>query len=257
MRNKGVSNTVILVIIVIIAAVAGLSLISGGEEIGSSETKIVSVSNSPEDPQPGENITISCEIQNQPADVLPSFICHSYFRAPRVSTSGTFLKSDGAYSSTINPFTKAREEISYFVITWDKRGNSILSDEHIIQVGDVKRDNSTSLRITGVDHGPLPAPNSSTELKVSAKVEDNVPIASVWLISALYGRESTKFGKTEFTYTNMTEMTKTPDNNYEGEVTPPVPEEKWPTGTKIMYKIVGKDYAKNTAVTEWYKTKVQ
>lgn len=247
---------VAVMIIAAIAVIAGLFLIISGPT-ETRETKIVSVSNSPEDPQPGENITITCEIQNQPTDILPNYVYHSYFRAPHASSSGTFMKSDGKYSSTINPFTKSGEEISYFVITWDKHGNPILSDEHIIQVGDVKRDNSTSLRITSVDHGKLPAPNSSSELKVSAKVEDNVSIASVLLISASYGRESTTFGKTEFTDTNMTEMTKTSDNNYEGVITPPIPEEKWPTGTKIMYKIAAKDNTRNTAVTEWHETKVQ
>ncbi len=162
-KRKIVSTVAVLVII------AGIC-IWGFTPAG--DVNIINVTQTPENPEPGDTITVIAEIAGGSPflGVSTSLYCSG-------RRAGTVTSVDkNKYSFTFAyPFEGGTEKW-YMIRAGDK-----ISEVYIIQVGHVERSNITSLAITDVIQTPEQPATATSSVDISAKVTSNVPISEVTL----------------------------------------------------------------------------
>jgi len=218
----------------IVSTVAVLVIITGIGIWGftpSGDINIINVTQTPENPEPGDTITVIAEISGGSPflGVSASLRCSGWM-------SGTVTSVDkNKYSFTFAyPFEDGTEKW-YMIRAGDK-----ISDVYIIQVGHVERSNITSLAITDVIQTPEQPATATSSVDISAKVTSNVTISEVTLEDMRFHEHGSGGGGGSMQ----------PDGNgtYEGSICT----EFYGAGTQVFYRISAKDESGNTAVTPVY-----
>ena len=238
-KAKPVKLIAIAVCIIAICAALGYYLLTRG---GRGPARILEITHSPQNPLPGEKITVTAIIDN--ASGFPHLEYTYYFAMGSGGGGGGIWDSvvDGKYTKQLRG-SENGTEISCFVIAWDDAGNPTISDEHIIQVGHVEQSNMTSLRISSVNHDPPPKPGTATSIKAYAKVQSDAPPIDVEIIVVHFGKNGWSGG-------GGGGMISQTENEYWHYIRPPLSSE-WSSGTTVMFKIVAIDDMGNTACSEW------
>jgi len=237
-KTKPVKLITIAVCIIAICATLGYYFLTRG---GRGPARILEITHSPQNPLPGEKITITATIDNASG---PPHLNYTYYFARGSGGGGGGIWDsviDGKYTKQLRG-SENGTEISCFVIAWDDSDNLTISDEYIIQVGHVERSNITSLRISSVSHDPPPKPGTATSIKAYAKVQSDAPPIDVEIIVVRFGKHSSGGGSGG--------MFSQTENEYWHYISPPLSSE-WSSGTTVMFKIVAKDDTGNTACSEW------
>jgi len=222
-----------IVIIVIISIILTVPMVWGF--IPTDEIEIISISHSPEHPQPGDDITFLAEIKGG----MPIFggganLCyHPFFDPNKGSISKKSMSSLGnnMYSLTTTKNFKNGTEIWYFVKAGDK-----LSEERFIQVGHVERSNITTIEINDVIQSPEKVTTTTNSVKISANVNSNVDISSITLVYFRPKLYSIGSAHQEGDRRRQFQTTIDPIMGFQ-------------SGEKIFYKIAAKDASNNTAIT--------
>ncbi|KAF5433552.1 hypothetical protein C5S35_16110 [Candidatus Methanophagaceae archaeon] len=219
-KRKSVSTVAVLVII------TGLC-IWGFTPSG--DITIINVTQTPENPESGDAITVIAEIAGGSPflGVSASLYCSGRM-------AGTVTSVDkNKYSFTFAyPFEDGTEKW-YMIRAGDK-----ISEVYILQVGHVERSNITSLAITDVIQTPEQPATATSSVDISAKVTSNVTISEVTLEHMRFYEHGRGGG-----YGSMQ-----PDGNatYEDSICT----EFYESGTQVFYRISAKDESGNTAVTQ-------
>ena len=217
----------------IVSTVAVLVIIAGLCIWGftpSSDINIINVTQTPENPEPGDTVTVIAEIAGGSPflGVSASLYCSG-------RRAGTVTSVDkNKYSFTFAyPFEGGTEKW-YMIRAGDK-----ISEVYIIQVGHVERSNKTSLAITDVIQTPeQPTPATSSVL-ISAKVTSNVSISEVTLEHMRFYERGRGGG--------YGPMRSHGNDTYEYRICT-----EYKSGTQVFYRISAKDESGNTAVTPVY-----
>ncbi|NIA10978.1 MAG: hypothetical protein GWP10_14935 [Nitrospiraceae bacterium] len=197
----------------------------------SGDINIINVSQTPENPQPGDMITVIAEISGgSPFLGVDASLCCSGMM------EGTVTSIDNnKYSFTFpHPFENGTEKW-YVISAGDK-----VSEVYILQVGSVQRSNITSLTITDVIQTPEKPTTATSFVEISAKVTSNVTISKVTLEDMHFTEHGSGGGSGP--------MRSDGNDTYEKGIST---QDSKP-GTRVFYRITAKDESGNTAVTPVY-----
>jgi len=218
----------------IVSTVAVLVIIAGICIWGftpSGDINIMNVTQTPENPEPGDTITVIAEIAGGSPflGVSASLYCSG-------RRAGTVTSVDkNKYSFTFAyPFEDGTEKW-YMISAGDK-----ISEVYIIQVGHVERSNITSLAITDVIQTPEQPATATSSVDISAKVTSNVSISEVTLEHMRFYEHGRGGG--------YGPMRSHGNDTYEDSICT----EYYESGTQVFYRISAKDESGNTAVTPVY-----
>ncbi len=224
---KGSKRTIVF-IVAVLAIIAGIC-IWGFTPSG--DINIISVSQTPENPLPGDTITVIAEISGGSPFLGTSASLHYSGRMEGAVTS----IDDNKYSFTFpHPFEDGTEKW-YVISAGDK-----ISEVYILQVGHVERSNITSLAITDVIQTPEKPTTSTSSVEISAKVKSNVTISKVTLESMRFYEDGGGSGSGP--------MRSDGNGTYEKLIST----QDYESGTRVFYRITAKDESGNTAVTPVY-----
>ncbi len=224
---KGSKRTIVF-IVAVLAIIAGIC-IWGFTPSG--DINIISVSQTPENPLPGDAITVIAEISGGSPFLGTSASLHYSGRMEGAVTS----IDDNKYSFTFpHPFEDGTEKW-YVISAGDK-----ISEVYILQVGHVERSNITSLAITDVIQTPEKPTTSTSSVEISAKVKSNVTISKVTLESMRFYEDGGGSGSGP--------MRSDGNGTYEKLIST----QDYESGTRVFYRITAKDESGNTAVTPVY-----
>ncbi len=219
----------------IVFIVAGFVIIAGICIWGftpSGDINIISVSQTPENPQPGDTITVIAEISGGSPFLGVSASLHSSGRMERTVTS----IDNNKYSFTFpHPFQDGTEK--WYMI----RAGDEISEVYILQVGHVQRSNITSLTITDVIQTPEKPTTATSSVEISVKVTSNVTISKVTL-------ERMRFYEDGGSGSGGGPMWSDGNGTYEKRIST----QDYKSGTRVFYRITAKDESGNTAVTPVY-----
>ena len=197
----------------------------------SGDINIISVSQTPENPQPGDTITVIAEISGGSPFLGVSASLHYSGRMEGTVTS----IDNNKYSFTFPyPFEDGTEK--WYVI----RAGDKISEVYILQVGHVERSNITSLAITDVIQTPEKPTTATSSVEISAKVTSNVTISEVTLEHMRFYEHGSGGG--------YGTMQPHGNDTYEDSI----PSQYYESGTQVFYRITAKDESGNTAVTPVY-----
>jgi hypothetical protein len=208
------------------------------EDKNDGSLKIISVSYTPQNPQPGDMILVTAITENC---ARASMEFCSYF-ASDTGGGGTMEHlGDGVYEDYFNPFEEGTE-LWFIVIAVDKEGNFQVSDEIIIQIGNVERSDISTLSFNSVYYYPRNPTISDKSIDVSAEITSDSTIEYVhFFYQAISSSSSYGGGGILDDHGN--------DNIYEDSFSlgeDPV------QGTIIFFKFAAQDESGNTAVTVTY-----
>jgi hypothetical protein len=225
-----VSKRTIVFIVAVLVIIAGIC-IWGFTPSG--DINIISVSQTPENPQPGDTITVIAEISGG-----SPFLGTSAFLRYSGGMENTVTSIDNnKYSFTFpHPFENGTEKW-YVISAGDK-----ISEVYYLQVGHVQRSNITSLTITDVIQTPEKPTTATSSVEISAKVTSNVTISEVTL-------EHMRFYEHGGSGGGYGTMQPHGNDTYEDSIH----SQYYESGTQIFYRITAKDESGNTAVTPVYK----
>jgi len=224
---KGSKRTIVF-IVAVLAIIAGIC-IWGFTPSG--DINIISVSQTPENPLPGDTITVIAEISGGSPFLGTIASLHYSGRMEGAVTS----IDDNKYSFTFpHPFEDGTEKW-YVISAGDK-----ISEVYILQVGHVERSNITSLAITDVIQTPEKPTTSTSSVEISAKVKSNVTISKVTLESMRFYEDGGGSGSGP--------MRSDGNGTYEKLIST----QDYESGTRVFYRITAKDESGNTAVTPVY-----
>jgi hypothetical protein len=219
----------------IVFIVAGFVIIAGICIWGftpSGDINIISVSQTPENPRPGDAITVIAEISGGSPFLGVSASLHSSGRMERTVTS----IDNNKYSFTFpHPFQDGTEK--WYMI----RAGDEISEVYILQVGHVQRSNITSLTITDVIQTPEKPTTATSSVEISVKVTSNVTISKVTL-------ERMRFYEDGGSGSGGGPMWSDGNGTYEKRIST----QDYKSGTRVFYRITAKDESGNTAVTPVY-----
>ena len=143
-----------------------------GEENRGTVT-IIDVNVDPQDPEPGENITVKATIVNCS---LAHIQVGSYFGTGGGPSGYMPEVRDNEYESTIGSFENGTELwIMIGATGWNN--TLVVSQEIIIHVGEVKRSNITSLSIINVSFSPQSPTIVNDSVLVTANITSNTTIS--------------------------------------------------------------------------------
>jgi hypothetical protein len=223
------SKRTIVFIVAVLVIIAGIC-IWGFTPSG--DINIISVSQTPENPQSGDTITVIAEISGGSPFLGVSASLHSSGRMDGTVTS----IDNNKYSFTFSyPFEDGTEK--WYVI----RAGDKISEVYILQVGHVERSNTTSLAITDVIQTPEKPTTATSSVEISAKVTSNVTISEVTL-------EHMRFYEHGGSGGGYGTMQPHGNDTYEDSIH----SQYYESGTQIFYRITAKDESGNTAVTPVY-----
>ena len=197
----------------------------------SGDINIISVSQTPENPQPGDTITIIAEISGGSPFLGVSASLHNSRRMEGLVTS----IDNNKYSFTFPyPFEDGTEK--WYVI----RAGDKISEVYLLQVGHVERSNITSLAITDVIQTPEKPTTATSSVEISAKVTSNVTISEVIVERMRFYEHGSGSG--------YGTMNSRGNDTYEESIHL----QYYESGTQVFYRITAKDESGNTAVTPVY-----
>ncbi len=223
------SKRTIVFIVAVLVIIAGIC-IWGFTPSG--DINIISVSQTPENPQPGDTITVIAEISGGSPFLGVSASLHCSGRMEGAVTS----IDNNKYSFTFpHPFEDGTEK--WYVI----RAGDKVSEVYILQVGHVERSNITSLAITDVIQTPEKPTTATSSVEISAKVTSNVTISEATL-------EHMRFYEHGGSGGGYGTMQPHGNDTYEDSIH----SQYYESGTRIFYRITAKDESGNTAVTPVY-----
>ena len=208
-----------------------------------SEINIIGVTQTPENPQPGDEITVIAEISGGSPffGVTPRFEYSSYFGEG--GCGGGTMTSIGIgsnkYSYTIRSSFVEGTGIWYMIGAGDK-----ISREYITLVGHVERSNMTSLAITDVIQTPEKPTTATTSVQIRANVTSNATVSEVTLKYIRFYEHGGGTGSGS--------MHSAGNDSYEGGISLSKRNEPYKSGTQVFYRITAKDESGNTAVTPVY-----
>lgn len=225
---KGSKRTMVFIVAVLVIIVG--ICIWGFTPSG--DINIISVSQTPENPQPGDTITVIVEISGGSPFLGVSTSLHCLRCG-----SGTMTSiGNNNYSYTFPyPFEDGTEKW-YMIRAGDK-----ISEVYIFQVGHVERSNITSLAITDVIQTPEKPTTSTSSILISVKVTSNVTISKVTLEHMRFYERRSGGGDRP--------LHSDGNDIYKGSITL---SENYKSGTQVFYRITAKDESGNTAVTPVY-----
>ena len=197
----------------------------------SGDINIISVSQTPENPQPGDTITVIAEISGGSPFLGVSASLHNSRRMEGLVTSS----DNNKYSFTFPyPFEDGTEK--WYVI----RAGDKISEAYILQAGPAERSDLTSLAITDVIQMPEKPTTSTSSVEISAKVTSNVTISEVILEHMRFYERGSGSG-----YGTM-------NSHGNGTYEESIHSQYYESGTQVFYRITANDESGNTAVTPVY-----
>ena len=244
-KNKKIIAVLVgLFIIVALVLVWGLT--------PTDEIKILSVNHKPENPQPGDKITITADITGGSPFLGAGTSCEYsyYFGAGGGGGSRTMSSvGDNKYTFTLPSTFSEGSEIWYMI----HAGNEI-SDSYTIQVGHVERSNISTLSITNVTQGPENPTTETNSVIVKADIRSNVSITEVKILYKRFypphgsggGSNGGRYSSDDDSYSFNISLTRG------GMLSSSSEDKHYPKGSKVFYRIAAKDELGNTAVTTTY-----
>lgn len=200
--------------------------------------KIISVSYEPQNPMPGDTITITAIVENSS---LIHIQISPYFGTGAGSSGYMPRVKDKTYESTVGPYENGTE-LWFMLAATGYNGTFVISEEYTIQIGELERSNKTTLSISNVSYSPQQPTINNTSVTVSAKITSNVNLTEI-------GREYMKFypygsggggGSTSRIFNDV----------FEDEITLKGFDGEGPQkGTVVFFRVVAQDESGNTAVT--------
>lgn len=209
------------------------------EEGREGRAKIISVTHEPENPLPGEKITVIAFVENASECNIQWM---SYFAEGRGGGWNMGPVGNGKYVYETYSGFENGTEVSYRVCAVGYDGIIAVSNEYTIQIGKVERSNITTLTISNVHHSPE-NPHNDKNVTVWADVTSSVTISKVEFISMWFSSTSggcigdKMIKKSESTYEYVIFI------NLYGLYSPTIPK-----GAFVFYKVVAQDESGNTAV---------
>lgn len=200
---------------------------------------IISVTYTPQDPQADDEIIVTAEIENCAGASLQ--YC-AYF-AGGASGGGTMSRvEDGIYEDELRAFDDGTE-IWVIVKARDTNGNFQISDELIIQVGEIERSGISSLSISNIGYSPRTPTPADVGVKAWATITSDREITYVGLYSKFFYFEGSGGS-------GGTIWDDDGDNIFEEFAHL---DDGLPVGAKVYFKFVAQDESGNTAVSSTYK----
>lgn len=238
-----INRKYVIIISLVIAIVLIGSLLYGvylktQEDSRERRVKIISVVHEPENPLPGQKITVTAVAENSSECNIQ---WRSYFTEGRGGGWSMGSVGDGKYVYETYSGFENGTEVSYRVCALGHDGSIAVSNEYTIQIGKVERSDITTLTISNVHHSPQ-YPHNDINVTVWADVTSNVAVSKVefvgiWFYSTSGGCIGDKMmKKSEATYEYVL-FIKTP-------LIAGIPK-----GAIVFYKIVAQDESGNTAVS--------
>lgn len=222
-------NTIICALILLVVFFSGCF----GNDTNGSEMKILSITQSPENPKPGDRITITVIVESCSGC---DFNYESYF-AGGSGGSRTMTKiGAGRYETKIGPFDEGTE-VWYMVSASGYGGHFIVSDDYTIQIGKVERSSITTLSISNIHQSPQNPTTKDTIVTVAADITSNVYLADARFEYMHFKSHGCGGGGGTMSYET--------GDTFEGQIYI----ENYDKGTKIFYRIAAQDGSGNTAVS--------
>jgi len=200
-----------------------------------SEVKILSVTQSPENPKPDDEITITVTAESCSGC---DFNYESYF-AGGSRGSRTMTKSgSGRYETKIGPFDEGTE-VWYMLSASGYGGSFVVSDDYTIQIGEVERSNITALSISNVHQSPQDPTTEDSIVTITSDITSDVYLTDIWFEYMHFKSHGCGGGGGGGT------MSYKAGNTFEEQIYI----ENYDKGTKIFYRIATQDESGNTAVS--------
>lgn len=216
----------------IVLIVAFLVLIAGICIWGfmpSDDIKIIGVSQEPENPQPGDMITVIAEISGGSPFLGVSASLHYTGPLKEMMTS----KDNNKYSFTFLYPVEDRTEKWYVISAGDKTSE-------VFEIGRVKKSNITSLAITDVIQIPEKPTTATSSIEISARVTSNHTISKVTFEDMHFNERGGGSGEGS--------MMSVGNDIYKDTIFP----QYYEAGTRIYYRIKAIDESGNIAITPVY-----
>lgn len=227
--RKWIIPIVLIVVVIIIVAIAAMFLIGVFKPL-----KIISVTHKPENPQPGDWVTIRVVAEGCSGCDINS---HSYF-GTGPTPCGT-MENVGAetYEYEIGPFDEGTE-VWYMVSATSYGGSFVVSDSFIIQIGEIERSNITTISISNVHQFPEKPTTKGDVVTVSADITSNKSLIDIWFGEMFFYPNGCGGGGGMMFYES--------GNTFTGKIYVGDSDK----GTKFFYKIAAQDESGNTVVLE-------
>ena len=238
----------------IIAVLAGLFIIVALVLVWgltpTDEIKILSVRHTPENPQPGDKITITADITGGSPFLGASASCEysSYFGAGGSGGGSMSSIGNNKYTFTLHSTYSEGSEIWYMI-----HGGNEISESYTIQVGHVERSNISTLSITNVTQNPENPTTETNSVIVAADISSNVSITKVERTYNIFyphgsagGSGGGGYSSDDGSYSFSISLTRG------GMLSSSSEDKHYPKGSKVFYRIAVKDELGNTAVTPTY-----
>jgi hypothetical protein len=233
--------TVIAVIIAVAIAAVVIFALGGFSQRGPGE--FVSITRSPQNPFPWEDVTVTIELRNATE-------CGIQLQEFFVDRGGASMSEGGIGVQTcefdIGSFADGTE-VWYVATLTDYDGNIVLSQDYTFQVGDVERSQISSLSISGVYHEPQNPTLSDYSVQVFAEIASNETITYMEIAHMIY--------TPNYAIGHGNGLMETLSGNisagqiYYGYATSHYSHSP---GITIYYRIAAKDASRNTALSEVY-----
>ncbi|UCE37537.1 MAG: hypothetical protein JSW00_19125 [Thermoplasmata archaeon] len=205
-----------------------------GDDKKERKVKITEVSQNPKYPKAGEEIIITVYVENCSG---VEFNRMTYFMGGNVGGWGMDKVSDGKYETKIGPFSNGTE-VWYIVSASGYNDAIFVTEEYIIQIGEIERSDVTTLAILNIHHSPQNPTTKDSIVTITADITSNITLSLAWFGFAWFSRseQSGRGGK----------MLYVSGNTYESQIYLPYENKK---GTQVYYKIAAQDESGNTAVS--------
>ena len=239
--NKNKKIIIVLIALFIIIAFFLIWTYTSSDEI-----KILNIYHLPENPKPGENITIIAEITGGSSLFGISPECgYNYFFNEGASGQGSMISiGDNLYSFT-HQASYNESTNNWYTIRVDRS----ITEMYSIQIGNEKSNIST-LTISNVTHYPKIPSTDTYSVQVSADIQSNVSITEVCLKYRVIFPKSPVGVSGESCESNGEPYIDSIPLFWEGY--PYGSNSYYPKGSKVYYAIGAKDRLGNKAVSAIY-----
>ena len=243
--NANKNKKIIIVLIglsIIVAFVLAWSITS------TSEIKILNIYHQPENPKPGDNITIIAEITGSSSLLGISAECiYDYFFDEGKPGRGLMTSiDDNLYSFTHqSPYTE-EAKIWYLI-----RADNTITEIYFIEVGNEKS-NISKLIITNVTQYPKNPTTETYSVQVSADIQSNVSITEFGIMYKIIFPKSPLGASGDNRQSNGEPYTFSIPLIMEDPYSSSGNDKHYPKGSKVYYAIVAEDKLGNTAVSPIY-----
>ncbi len=243
--NANKNKKIIIVLIslfIIIAFVIVWSIISAGE------IKILNIYHKPENPKPGDNITIIAEITGGSSllGISAECIYDYFFNEGNSGRSSMISIGDNLFSFTHqSPYTEGAK-IWYLI-----RADNTITEIYFIEVGNEKS-NISKLTITNVTQYPKNPTNRTYSVQVSADIQSNVSITEFGILYKIIFPKRPLGACGDNRQSNGKPYTFSIPLIMEDPYSSSGNDKHYPKGSKVYYAIVAEDKLGNTAVSPIY-----